>query len=431
MATAGRYLGSAVLLVALGLSPALGYATTFVLLGLAAVATIVLVVAPSTAFGGPPPPSSTGEDQGTAGAHVTEARSLRDPPPYAGEGDQRSWWRGRPSAPTLLFALAYLLITLSALATLRTPTDLLPLLGLAAPLFYAPLGRLIGGANLTRYAIPGAIVGLATALAYRYGLDMPRAAEGFWLTDPTRLAVTTLLAATLGLGALFTQHRWRWLSLLAHAGAIIVIALTGSRTALLGLPVLLLVTGLCLAHRPVTRTAIVAVTVAVAFAALFIELPGTERMRLWDVLAAIAAGSPVPDPAVDIRLGLGRAAAQLFAAAPLFGHGWSEAAMPQVLALLTPGQLSWGRIPHLHNDVAQFAVSGGLLGLAAWLLLLAAPIAGYLHLPREARSPQRLHALLGLIIGAIVLGIPDTFLVAPMTLTIYVVLAAAIAGRRA
>ena len=420
MASAGRYLGSAVLLVALGLAPALGYATKFLLLGLAAVAAIVLVAAPSTAFGGPPPPSSTGEDKG--GTIAPQPILPRE----AGEGDQRSWWRGRPSAPTLLFALAYLLITASALATVRTPADLLPLLGLTAPLFYAPLARLIGGTNLSPYAILGAFVGLATALAYRYGLAMPRAAEGFWLTDPYRLAVTTLLAAALGLSAWFTHDRWRWPSLLALAAATMVIALTGSRTALLALPVLLLMTGLCLAGRPVTRIVLVAATVIIGAAILFVELPGTERIRLLDVLAAIASGSPVADPAIDIRLGLAHAATQLFAAAPLLGHGWSEAAMPHVLALLTPEQLSWGRIPHLHSDLGQFAVSGGLLGLAAWLLLLAAPIVGYTQLPREARTPQRLHALLVLVVGAIVLGLPDTFLAAPMTLTIYVVLAAAI-----
>ena len=408
MGTAGRYLGPAVLFVALGLSPALGYATTFVLQGLAAIA-LLLGELRTTA---PPTRNGTSALMGEAG---------------------RGWatrWiaRGRPSAPATLFALAYLLIVLSALVTVRTPGDLLPLLGLAAPLFYAPLARLTGGESLVRPAIAGAFVGLAVALLYRYGLGMARAAEGFWLTDPYRLAVTTLLAATLGLGAWFTQGRLRWPSLLALAAALIVIQLTGSRTALLALPVLLLVTGLCLARRPMLRAIIVDAAIALASAALFIELPGTGRSRLWDVLAALAAGSPVADPAIDIRLGLAAAATELFAAAPLFGHGWSEAVMPQALALLTPGQLGWGPIPHLHADLAQFAVSGGLLGLAAWVLLLIAPIAGYLQLPRELRSPQRRHALLVLVIGALVLGVPDTFLAAPMTLTIYVVLAAAIVG---
>ena len=281
---------------------------------------------------------------------------------------------------------------------------------------------------LQKFALIGAFAGLAAALLYRYCLDMPRAAEGFWLTDPYRLAVTTLLGAVLGLGAWFSSSRLRWLSLLGLGAAMAVIVLTGSRTALLGLPVLLLVTGLCLARRTVTRMAIVVAAVAVILAALFVELPGTARTSLWDVLGAVASGSPIADPAIDIRIGLAQAATQLFATAPLFGHGWSEAAMPDVRALLSAHQLSWGRIPHLHSDLAQFGVSCGLFGLAAWALLLAAPVAGYGQLPPETRTPERRHALLVLVIGAIVLGLPDTFLAAPMTLTIYVVLAAAIVG---
>ena len=57
-ATAGRFLGLAVVTAALVLSPALGYANTHVLLIFGAVGAvlIVLATAPSTAYGGPPPP---------------------------------------------------------------------------------------------------------------------------------------------------------------------------------------------------------------------------------------------------------------------------------------------------------------------------------------------------------------------------------------
>ncbi|MGV3490223.1 MAG: O-antigen ligase family protein [Devosia sp.] len=289
-------------------------------------------------------------------------------------------------------------------------------------------------------------MGLATALFYRFGLGMPRAAEGFWLIDPYRLAVTTLLAAFLGLGVLFpfAPDRTtpsldpspqgggrRWLCIIGVVAALVVIVLTGSRTALLGFPVLLLVTGLCLAKRPSTVIAVLVAAAAVAIAALFVELPGTARVRLWDVVGTIVSGGQVADAAIDIRLGLYRAAAELLPQSPLIGHGWSEATMPLVRERLTAEQLSWGQVVHLHNDAAQFAVSGGMLGLGAWLLMLAAPIIGWLRLPREERTPQRRHALLIVVIGAVVFGVPDTYLSAPMTLTVYVVLVAAITGRRA
>ena len=429
---AGRILASAVILVALGLSPALGYATTHVLLGLAALSLFPwwLGIGPLTR------PSADLSPQGEVGV----AHDLATTAPLPGGRGRRAAAGEGAFATSPLFALAFGLITLSALITMRSPADLVPLLGFSALLFHAPLARLLGGIDLSRFAILGALVGLATALFYRYGLGMNRAAEGFWLTDPYRLAVTTLLCATLGLGTWFSRAEaaaplppegrgWRWLSLIGLATAVGVILLTGSRTALLGLPALLFVTALCFVRRPVLIGAVIAATAAVVAAILFVELPGTARTRLIDVALRIAEGGTVSDAAINIRLGLYRAGTELFAANPLAGLGWTSAMMEPVRALLTPEQLRWGQVVHLHNDVLQFAVSGGVLGLAAWALILAAPIVGYLRLPRESRSPQRLHALLVLVTGALVLGLPDTFLAAPMTLTIYVVLTAAIVGR--
>ena len=429
---AGRFLAPTVLATALALSPALGYATTFVLLGLAALATVWWLWPPPPPATPVPLPRSAVEDPGTAGARtaVPEAPSLRDPPPRSGGGGPGgAWWRGRPHAPnpaTPLFLLAFALITLSALLS---GADLTPLLGFTALLFHEPLRRLLdGNAPLARPALIGTATGLATALVLHFMLGQSRAGEGFVLTDPYRLAVTTLVCATLALGALFTDAPGRRLAPLGLVAALIVIALTGSRTALLGLPVLLLVTALCCTRRPGAIASILAVTAALVVAALFVELPGTARTRLWDVLAGIVQGREVGDVAVALRLALYRLGMEQFWSSPLFGHGWSEANMAPILARLSPEQLSWGKLVHLHDDALQFALSGGLIGLAAWLATLVAPFAGYLALPSDAKAPAKLHAILVLTVGYLVLGLPDLMLASPLQLTLYVVLTAAVLG---
>jgi O-antigen ligase len=73
-------------------------------------------------------------------------------------------------------------------------------------------------------------------------------------------------------------------------------------------------------------------------------------------------------------------------------------------------------------------VAGGLPGLAAWALLLLAPLAGYLALSREKRSRPRLHAVLVLSLGYLMLGLPDTMLASPPQLTLYVALTAVVLG---
>ncbi len=435
---AGRFLAPAVALTALALSPALGYANTFVLLGLGALAVLVWRIAepgagtaPATAFGGPPLPSSTEEDQARV-APLTDGTGSS--PVTTGEGGQRSWWRGRSRAEgltALLFTLAFGLVVLSALGAMREPADLLAVIPYVAPLFFLPLARLFGSRDLDlpRLALLGAAVGLAAAVALRLGLpDKPRAGEGSFITDPYRLAVTTLVCATLALGDLFTRARWRWLSLLGLVAAAATIWLTGSRTTLLGVPVLLFLTALCFVKRPVTIIGLVAGAVALAGAALFIELPGKVRMRLWDVAGSIARGETVGDESISVRIKLWGDGLRDFLDAPLFGHGWGEWMMAPMRARFPADLESLHTIQHMHNDLLHYAMAGGVPGLAAWALLLAAPVAGYFTLPREARSRQRLQAVLVLSLGYLVLGLPDVMLASPAQLTLYVALTAVVLG---
>ncbi len=415
LATAGRALGLAVVLTALVASPALGYANTHVLLIFGAVGALLWVLGRTS-------PLAT-----TAGSS----------PVTTGEGDQPAgWWRGRSRTErvsALLFALAFALMLVAALGAMRQPTDLLALVPWLAPLCFLPFVHLLGdrAPNIARLALIGAGIGLVTALALRYGIGKPRAGEGSFITDPYRLAVTTLICATLGLGALFTRERWRWLSLLGLVAALGVIWLTGSRTALLGVPALLLITALCFVRKPVAIVALLAGTVSLAAAALFVELPGKSRMRLWDVLGGIARGDVVADESIWVRLKLWGDGVRDILGAPVFGHGWGEWMMAPLRERFPADLESLHTIQHMHNDALHYAMAGGALGFAAWLLLLAAPLAGYFALPPADKTRQRLHAVLVLVGGYLVLGLPDIMLASPAQLTLYVALSAVVLGNRA
>ena len=425
LATAGRVLGLAVAITALVLSPALGYANTYVLLIFGAVAAVLVVSAfvapPSTASGGPPPPQA-GED----GRSVHGAANIVSSPVYGGGEPRGAWWRGEQQAPALIFTLAFALILVAAVSAMRQPSDLLALVPYLAPLCFLPFAYVLAdrAPNFARIALIGAGIGLVTALALRYGVDKPRAGEGSFITDPYRLAVTTLLCATLALGAFFTSDRRRWLSLLGLVAAAAVIWLTGSRTALLGVPALLLITALCFVRKLIAVIALLGGTVALGATVLFVELPGKSRMRLWDVLEGIMRGDIVADESIWVRIKLWGYGLRDFLDAPIFGHGWGEWLMAPLRDRFPQDLESLHTIQHMHNDALHYGMAGGAFGLAAWLLLLAAPLAGYFALPRERRSRQRLHAVLILVGGYLVLGLPDIMLASPAQLTLYVALTA-------
>ncbi len=431
LATAGRLLGLAVVTAALVLSPALGYANTHVLLIFGAAGAVLFLARPvlaapppSTSFAGPPPPQA--EEDGD----VAPPRHGASSPVYGGGGPRAAWWRGEQHTPALLFILAFALVATSALGAMRQPTDLLALVPYLAPLCFLPFVHLLGNRapDIARLALIGAGIGLITALALRYGIGKPRAGEGSFITDPYRLAVTTLLCATLALGALFSRDRWRWLSLLGLVAAAGVIWLTGSRTTLIGVPALLLITALCFVRKPIAIIALLAGTASLVTAALFVELPRRSRLRLWDVLGGIANGDTVADESIWVRIKLWGDALRDIPNAPLFGHGWGDWLMAPMRERFPANLESLHTIQHMHNDALHYAMAGGVLGVAAWLLLLAAPLAGYLALPSERKTRQRLHAILVLTGGYFVLGLADIMLASPAQLTLYVALTAIVLG---
>lgn len=390
-------LSRVLLLTALALSPALGYAATPMLLGLMALAAIWWL-APSVARRPPP-------------LHG-EGSTVANPPPPSGGGEPATgWWR---EPVTLAFLLAFALLSVSALAK----ADLFPLLGFAALLLHAPTKALLAKAPSpfpapATLALFGAFVGLATALTFRFGLNMPRAAEGFFLNDPHRLAATSLLCGFLALAG-----PWRWWRLLGPAAALAVIALTGSRAALLAYPCLVLLAAAMLPPRRLPVVFVVfAGLVILGSVALTMTLPGTARSALGESLMQWLSGQPVTDVAIATRLKLYAVAWDAFLAQPFTGYGWSQLMAP-ILPAFTAEELSWGTIPHLHDDALNFAVAAGLPGLIAYLLILATPL---------ALARRRGDASYGLVLVTLVyllLGLPDTMLSAPLHLTLYVVLLA-------
>lgn len=435
-----QLLSRVLLVAALALSPALGYAATPLLLGLMALAG-VWWLAPSVALRAPPPP-----------LHGGGPTAPSDPPPPSGGGGPAvGRWRG---LLTLAFLSAFTLLLVSALAT----ADLLPLIGFAALLFYAPVKSLLaasplptspvrgevplgvsgtisppsqtptlplagragegGGKSLsilepTTLALFGALIGLAIALIFRFGLAMPRAAEGFFLNDPHRLAATTLICGFLALAG-----PWRWWRFCGPAAALAVIVLTSSRAALLAYPVLVLLAAAMLPPRRLPMVFLVfAGLVILGSIALTMTLPGTARSAMGDTVLQLFSGQPVTDVAIATRLKLYAIGWEALLAQPFTGHGWTHLMAP-ILPSFTAEELAWGAIPHLHNDALNFAVAAGLPGLLAYLLILVTPL--LLAWRRGTASyPQVLIAMAYLL-----LGLPDTMLSAPMHLTLYVVLVA-------
>jgi O-antigen ligase len=107
----------------------------------------------------------------------------------------------------------------------------------------------------------------------------------------------------------------------------------------------------------------------------------------------------------DIRVGLYASAIETFKTSPVFGVGMGQ--MMASARAMFPRHAELAVLENLHADWANFLAMSGLMGLTAWLLLLAAPL---LLLFNDAARRDR-PILLGVIlltVGQLALGVSNT-----------------------
>ena len=83
-------------------------------------------------------------------------------------------------------------------------------------------------------------------------------------------------------------------------------------------------------------------------------------------------------------------------------------------------------LPHLHNEILQFAISGGLVAVAVCLSLLAAPIVIALRSSADSQRPARVNSTIVLTVAYVAMGTTDTMIGFELHTALYVALTAII-----
>ena len=100
---------------------------------------------------------------------------------------------------------------------------------------------------------------------------------------------------------------------------------------------------------------------------------GGRLGRLGGDVVALFTGSTT-DGAIGERLYMYLSAWNALLASPWHGYGMID--FTTSAAQFAPPGPGYPPSSHLHNDIADFAVIGGMLGLLSYVLLLVAPLAG-------------------------------------------------------
>lgn len=334
-------------------------------------------------------------------------------------------WSLDPMAATFIVAFAAVLALCSI--TADNWRDVLSAFNFAALLLYLPMSvafsRRRGADNATIVAglcLAGALASLlGGTLEIVFGGSV-----GGELSDYIRFANTGLILGFLApaLGWRTATPGRRWIYLIGPAAAVVLVLISGARIAMLATPVLVFVLMFLVIRRKwiALLSALAAVAVIVPVGIL---LGGPRAVSIIDNVGSILSGAGAPDEAIRIRLQLYAAGLQAFAASPLFGHGPANI-MTAAGLFLPVGEKALEQYPHLHNEALNFAVLGGVAGIALYGALLVAPVVIVLRSPKDSQKPARLGGIVLLVAAYMIMGATDTMLSFETHTALYVALTA-------
>ena len=328
----------------------------------------------------------------------------------------RSNWRRimtRPSVAMPIVAVA--LLAFAFAFTAKAPWYVGAALALAPLYLVAPLAALFerietrdAPTAIGLAALAGVLAAAVVAGYDAFILHYPRA--GLSVANPIHFADVALILGFVALVGIMGKKRWRPVFALGPVISLFAIYLSGSRGPLLAaLPMFasLAVIGLfwLIPRRwamPALAVLVIAILSAIGLAA---QLGWLQNQPLFANLLDVLHSGASADGSTMQRLAMYQTAYNAFLASPVFGHGLIG--FIAATATYAPPGVVFPAYEHLHNDIADFAVIGGIIGLGAYALIIAAPLVASW---RAASTPSgRAATLLGvpLAIGYLAMGLTN------------------------
>jgi O-antigen ligase len=332
-----------------------------------------------------------------------------------------------------LFLIAFAVLAACFAISAQSVFDPLRVFNFTALLLFGPflmlMQRFADAGNalaFARLASAGAIVGFVAAFIGKYGLGWPRAESPIF--GAILLANTAVLLGFLSATGVLTASttRERWFYGLVPLLGVATASITESRGPMLSIAPLVILCAAVIAKRWRVRPliAIAATFAYLAICAAIIFGINDRVTTIAGVAQDMSSGVAVEDFNAGIRLALYDGGLRAFLEAPIFGHGWARL-MTSVGPFLPDGMREFGlRLPHLHNDVIDFAVAAGVVGIAVYLLLIATPLVASSRSPRDSQWFHRMFACAILCTAYIFDGLTDLMFGMEFHDMFYVVVAA-------
>ena len=333
-------------------------------------------------------------------------------------------WRGERALQLGLAGKLFLIafVGLAALIALNAVLDGAPAeirygLDFGMFLLYAPLaGIYVRGAKPGNVVIVADLALAGTVVAFLLGvveeLVYHPERAGYLTSDPIRYADTAVILGFLSLMGLVARTSLRrWIYLLGPVLGLGAVLMSGSRSAMLAFPVMAIVAAVLLVRRKALAVGVGAGAVAL-FAAVFALADFfnlSRALTILDVFRNLAGGGAIADESTRQRFVIYRAGLSAFWQSPWIGVGWHRR-MAVAGQYMPPADKGLAALPHLHDEVLNFAVGGGVIAVLIYLMVIATPILACLKSPRDSQYQTRLYGCWLLVASYVSLGLADVMI---------------------
>ncbi len=278
-------------------------------------------------------------------------------------------------------------------------------------------------------ALAGAGIAFGYALWQKFALHVTRV-EGLGAISIASASAAAVLGFLATIGYIQSKRPTRYLYLIGPLMGIAVIFWSGSRGPLLAVPPMLALLVFFMFNNRLVAAGIIGAT-AIATLVAFVVFP--DRLGRFGTIteAFIAAFTNQDLPfsgSNGKRLVILRASIDAFFHSPWIGHGWGEKNAWVRYFSNDVIHLSKRLRNHLHSDILNFGVSGGLAGLTAYALIILAPVVSAWRSVRDSQYTARLMAALLISSGFAAAGAVNIVIGFEFLTTLYAALTAIVIG---
>lgn len=333
------------------------------------------------------------------------------------------------------YLAAFIVIAATFALSAKVPADIAYVANFSMLLLFAPMLHLFGDATrrgnewlLSGLAVAGLVLALAMLVVQ---VKLVGARPGGFNIGSIVLANAAIALAVVATLPLMRSRDWRSTLLVgAPLLALAIVWMTSSRGPLLALTPLFLVLAFFV-WRVRLRGAVwfpllvVPTIVVLGLGAAALMTRGGRSVV--ELVSELLSGTDITNTAARARLVFHEAGWRAFLDSPWIGHGWAHL-MDAVVPYLSAEDMEFARLSQLHNDVLNFAVSGGVVGIACYFVILTAPTIAAWRSVRDGFYATRLYgtsALMGVYAGA---GLTDLMFGHEFHTAFYITLNAIILG---